>query len=182
MPGLLRIFLDIFSAADRVFKYITQGILSTVLLSMIGLIFAQVLLRGIFNTGISWADVVGRHMVLWIAFLGAMLATRSRQHISIDLASRLIPRRARNALRFILDIVACIVCCALTIAAIKFVIAEREMETILFAGIPLWTITTIIPFGFAMMTFEYTVGVVLDILRFVYNGQVAHLASERRPV
>jgi len=182
MPGLLRTFLDIFSAADRAFKFIVQGVLVTVLLSMIGLVFVQVLLRGFFNSGIVWADVVARHMVLWIAFLGAMLATRSRQHISIDLAARLVPRRARNALRFFLDIVACIICCALTIAAVKFVISEREMEMVLFANIPLWTIGTIIPFGFAMMTFEYAVGVVLDILRFVYNGQTAHLASERRPV
>jgi len=182
MPGLLRTFLDVFSAADRAFKYIVQGVLATVWLGMIALVFSQVVLRGLFNSGISWADVVGRHMVLWIAFLGAMLATRSRQHISIDLASRLVPRRARNGLRFILDIVACIICCALTIAAVKFVISEHEMETVLFAGIPLWTIETIIPFGFAMMTFEYAVGVVLDILRFVYNGQISHLASERRPV
>lgn len=182
MPGLLRTFLDVFSAADKAFKYIVQGVLATVLLGTVGLVFAQVILRGFFNSGISWADVVARHMVLWIAFLGAMLATRNRQHISIDLASRLVPRRARNALRFILDIVACIVCCVLTIAAVKFVISEREMETVLFAGIPLWTIATIIPFGFAMITFEYAVGVVLDILRFVYNGQISHLASERRPV
>lgn len=182
MPGLLRTFLDVFSAADRAFKYIVQGVLATVLLGMIALVFSQVVLRGLFNSGISWADVVGRHMVLWIAFLGAMLATRSRQHISIDLASRLIPRRARNALRFILDIVACVVCCALTVAAIKFVVSEHEMETVLFSGVPLWIIETIIPFGFAMIAFEYAVGVLLDILRFIYNGQIAHLASERRPV
>lgn len=182
MPALLTIFLSLFERADRAFKYLVQGTLAVVLLGTIGLVFAQVLLRGFFNSGISWADVVGRHMVLWIAFLGAMLATRSRQHISIDLASRLVPRRARNALRFVLDIVACIVCVALTVAAVKFVISEREMETILFAGIPLWTITTIIPFGFFMISFEYAVGVVLDILRFIYNGQIAHLASERRPV
>lgn len=182
MPSLLTTFLGLFERADRIFKHLVQGVLVIVLLSMISLVFAQVLLRGIFNSGITWADVVGRHMVLWIAFLGAMLATRSRQHISIDLAARLVPRRARNALRFMLDVVACIVCCALTIAAVKFVIAEHEMETVLFAGIPLWTIGTIIPFGFATMTFEYAVGVVLDILRFIYNGSVSRLASERRPV
>jgi hypothetical protein len=32
------------------------------------------------------------------------------------------------------------------------------------------------------MAFEYALGVVLDILRFLYNGVASKLASERRPL
>lgn len=182
MRRVLETFLRFFERLDSVFKRVVQAVLAVVLLSMVGLVFLQVVLRDVFHSGITWADVVGRHMVLWIAFLGAMLATRSRQHISIDLLSRLISRKARNVLCFFLDIVACIVCIVLAKAAITLVVDERAMETILFLGVPLWVVQLIIPFGFVMMALEYAIGVVLDVLRLLYNGIVSRLVSERRPL
>ncbi len=182
MRTFLETFLRVFGAIDRAFTRVVKGMLATVLLTMVALVFLQVVLRQFFNTGISWADVASRHMVLWIAFLGAMLATRSRQHISIDLLTRLMHRKARNALRFMLDIAACVVCAFLAVAAVKLVIQERAMGTIPFLGIPLWVIQLIIPLGFTMMAIEYALGVMLDILRLVYNGMAAQLASDRRPV
>lgn len=182
MRRILETFLYVFDKVDRVFKRIIETVLAAVLLSMVTLVFLQVVLRDIFNSGISWADVAGRHMVLWVAFLGAMLTTRSRQHLSIDLISRLVPRKARNAVRFFLDLVSCVVCAILMHAAVTLVIEEHTMGTEIFLGIPLWIVQLIIPFGFFMMTLEYTIGVVLDVLRFLYNGFAAHLASERRPI
>lgn len=171
-----------FGVLDSAFKRVVQAVLAVVLLSMVGLVFLQVVMRDVFHSGITWADVVGRHMVLWIAFLGAMLATRSRQHISIDLLSRLISRRARNVLRFFLDIVACIVCIVLAKAAIVLVVDERAMQTVLFLDVPLWVVQLIIPIGFIAMSVEYALGVTLDVLRLLYNGIVSKLVSERRPL
>lgn len=182
MQRVLHAFLNFFEAIDQSFHRIIEAALGFILLSMVGLVFLQVILRDIFDTGITWADVAGRHMVLWIAFLGAMLATRSRQHISIDLVSRVVSRRARNVIRFFLDIAACTVCAFLSIAAIKLVIDERMMGTELFLGIPLWVIQIIIPLGFITMTIEYAFGITLDILRFLFNGVVSRIASERRPL
>ena len=182
MKSFLETFLKIFGKADRAFKRVIETVLATVLLSMVALVFLQVILRDVFASGISWADVAGRHMVLWIAFLGAMLATRSRQHIGIDLATRLIPRKFRNILHFFLDVVACIVCLFLMKAAVVLVIEERAMGTVLFLGMPLWIVQIIIPFGFLMIALEYAIGVILDILRLIYNGAASQLASERRPV
>jgi len=175
-------FLHAFAFVDRIFKRVVEGVLATVLLGMVALVFLQVILRDFFNSGISWADVVGRHMVLWVAFLGAMLATRSRQHLSIDLLSRLVPRKIRNILRFFLDVVAFVVCLSLMMAAVTLVMEERAMGTELFLGVPLWVVQLIIPFGFLMMATEYLIGVVLDVLRLMLNGAVSKLASERRPL
>ncbi len=156
---------NFFQWIDRIFAWVIDVFVVTILLSTVGVTFLQVILRNFFNTGISWAEIAGRNAVLWIALLGAMLATRSRQHLSIDAITKLLPHKPRNTLRIFLDIFAAIVCFFLAQAAFTFVLGEKMMDTELFLGIKSWMVQVIIPFGFGMMCIEYCIGVVLDILR-----------------
>jgi len=172
--------LNFFSSVDRTFARIVKTLLIVILLAMVGFVVLQVILRNIFDSGIPWADVAARHMVLWVAFLGAMLATRSRQHISIDAITCVIPRRARNAVRIALDALACVVALILAKAALSFVIEERAMGTELFIGIPTWVAQVVIPFGFAMISIEYAIGIGLDIYRIVKNGGSRYEAGRGR--
>jgi TRAP-type C4-dicarboxylate transport system permease small subunit len=142
------------------------------------LVAGQVVLRNIFSSGISWADIASRHMVLWVAFLGAMLAARSRQHIAIDALTRLFPRKARNGIRIFLDLLAAYVSFVLAKAAFQFVLDERAMGTMLFDDIPIWIAQSIIPFGFAMISLEYLIGICLDVWR-IYKDS-SHIAGRGR--
>lgn len=160
--------IDFFRFIDRAFAWIVQFLLVVIVIAIVGVTFSQVILRNIFHSGIDWAEIASRHAVLWIAFLGAMLATRARQHLNIDAVTRLLPRRARNALRVFLDAFAAAVCIFLARAAITFVMEEYAMGNVLFLGIKEWMVQAIIPFGFAMMALEYCIGVVLDVLRIFY--------------
>jgi len=65
-----------------------DGVLVALLLTMISLAVSQIVLRNGFDTGITWADSLLRVLVLWIALIGALVATRQQQHINIDLISR----------------------------------------------------------------------------------------------
>lgn len=157
--------LNFFVAVDSIFATITQTLLIAILLFMMFLVASQVVLRNVFYSGISWADVAARHMVLWVAFLGAMLATRSRQHIAIDIITRFIPRVPRNALRIFLDAFACFVAFILAKSSLYFVLEERAMGSMLMLNIPTWVAQAVIPFGFAMISLEYAIGIGLDIYR-----------------
>ena len=66
-----------------------DSVLVLLLLAMIILAGYDILARSIFGGGVSWIPPLLRVMVLWIGLLGALLATRSREHISIDLISKL---------------------------------------------------------------------------------------------
>lgn len=162
--------LNFFVFVDRVFAIVVKILLITTLGAMTLLVTGQVVLRNAFHGGIQWADVAARHMVLWVAFLGAMLATRNRQHITIDILTRFIPRRPRNAVRIFLDAFACVVAFLLARASLAFVLEEKAMGTELFIGIPTWIAETVIPFGFAMISIEYAIGIGLDIWRIVKDG------------
>jgi TRAP-type C4-dicarboxylate transport system permease small subunit len=157
--------VSFFVWVDKVFAISIEAMLVVLLLTMVVLISAQVVLRNFFNSGIAWSDVAARNMVLWVAFMGAMLATRVRSHVAIDILTRFIPRIPRNVVRIALDTFACIVTFLLARTALAFVIEERAMGSILFANIPTWIVETIIPFGFAMISLEYLIGIGLDIWR-----------------
>ena len=69
------------------------ALLVLVLGFMVVFAFLQVVLRNIFDEGILWGDILLRHLVLWVGFIGASLATREQKHINIDLFSRWLPEK-----------------------------------------------------------------------------------------
>ncbi len=91
-----------------------KAIAATSLLLLLILALSQVILRNIFDTGFSDIDVVSRHLVLFIAFMGAALATESNQHIKIDclhaVVSEQFKAKIKRPLLFISSVVSGIFC------------------------------------------------------------------------
>ena len=58
---------------------------------MVFLAFLPILFRNVIATGLIWIDPLLRHLVLWVALLGASQATRQERHIKIDLLSNYLP-------------------------------------------------------------------------------------------
>ena len=135
-----------------------ETILLVIVLSvMVLLAFLQVVLRNLFSEGILWGDTFLRHLVLWVGFLGASLATREKKHINIDLFTRFLKGKIKSFIISIVNLFAAIVCWYLTSAAWTFVMDEKSYNTILFNDIPAWYFQIIIPVGFLLMTFRFVV-------------------------
>ncbi|MFQ5583485.1 MAG: TRAP transporter small permease [Calditrichia bacterium] len=133
-----------------------ENFIIIVLLSiMVILAFTQVILRNFFSTGILWADIFLRHLVLWVGFIGASLATREGKHINIDILTRLISKARLPYIRMIIDVVSAIVCFILAKAGVVFLLDEIKYETILFLNVPAWIFQLIIPVGFALIAFRF---------------------------
>lgn len=133
-----------------------ENFIIIVLLSiMVILAFTQVILRNFFSTGILWADIFLRHLVLWVGFIGASLATREGKHINIDILTRLISKARLPYIRLIIDVVSAIVCFILARAGLVFLLDEIKYETILFLNVPAWIFQLIIPVGFALIAFRF---------------------------
>jgi TRAP-type C4-dicarboxylate transport system permease small subunit len=167
----MNLLVKFLSSIDRAFAAIVSSLLAIILLVMVLLGASQVLLRDLFSGGITWSDVAARNMVLWVAFLGAILATRKRQHIAIDVISRFIPSAPRNIVRIFLDVFSCIVAFYLAKAAYMFVLSEKMMGDVAFANVPTWVVQTIIPFGFIVISLQYAIGVLLDVWRLAHPEQ-----------
>jgi energy-coupling factor transporter transmembrane protein EcfT len=68
--------MKILTAINAWIAKIETIIIVIVLAIMILLAFFQVVMRNIFDQGLLWGDIFLRHLVLWVGFLGASLATR----------------------------------------------------------------------------------------------------------
>lgn len=146
---------------SRLFKFerwvvrLEAALLSIVLIGMLILAFLQVVLRNGFDTGIDWVDIVNRHGVLWIAFLGGAIATFKVRHLSIDIMSKFLPKSFERGAQFVIIIFSIIVSTLLVKAAIAFVKDEKAFGGTIVGDIPVWTFELIIPIGFGLILFHY---------------------------
>ncbi len=142
---------------------ITGWILVTLLSVMIVMAFGQVALRNFFHTSLEWGDVFLRHLVLWVGFLGAVIATGQGRHLKIEIVRKLIGERLRKTFFIITNIFAAIVCWYLLRAAVSFVQGEADAHSILILNQPTWYFVVIIPIGYGIIAFRFVVSVVQAI-------------------
>lgn len=143
-----------------------ENILIILLLSvMVLMAFLQVILRNLFSMGILWADIFLRHLVLWVGFIGASLATREAKHINIDILTRLLSKTKQAYFKIIIDFVSAAVCFILAGAGYKFLMYEIEADTILFNNVPAWIFQLIIPVGFALIGFRFILNIIERIMQ-----------------
>lgn len=72
----------------RLLDHIQVGLLAF----MTVLVFVNVALRYLFNSGITVSEEVARWAFIWIVFLGAIVALNNRTHLGSDLFYALLPR------------------------------------------------------------------------------------------
>ena len=128
-----------------------DGLLVVALLAMLAMALLQILLRNFFDSGFLWAESFLRVLVLWVAMLGAMVATRERNHISINLLSRVLRPQAYTLLRKLAMLFSVLVCGAAAWFSAEYVSYEYQDQTLAFADVPVWVCQSILPVGFAVM-------------------------------
>lgn len=128
-----------------------DGALIFALLVMLGTAVGQILLRNLFDTGLMWSETFLRVLVLWVAMLGAMVATREGKHICIDLLPSALSGALQAWCRALSALFAAALCFVLAYQSLTLVGYEWEDGTLAFARVPVWVCQAILPFGFAVM-------------------------------
>ena len=134
-----------------------EALLALLLTAMIGVAAAQVVLRNFFEGGLFWGDSAVRVMVLWVALLGAMVASRHDEHIRIDLAGRYLPPRFKAYVSRLVSLFTCTVLLIFAWYSFEFVRYEYEDGTLAFAQVPAWLCEAIMPIGAAVMAVRYAI-------------------------
>jgi len=164
--------MGIWYRLDKQISRAERVLVSVSLIVMILVAFTQILLRNFFSAGIDWGDSLVRYLVVWVAFIGAAVATREGKHITIDILSRGLTGRAKIAIQAVCYFFSLTICALLTLAAVKFIGFEVQMGTTVFFKMPAWIPELIIPVTFALMTLRYTFRFVNEITRIVNRDPV----------
>ncbi|MFV1951301.1 MAG: TRAP transporter small permease [Nitrospinota bacterium] len=156
--------MKILKGIDDILARIETVLLISLLTFMISLAFLEVILRNFFSYGIVWGDIFLRYLVIWIALLGASLATREGRHINIDIISRYLSWRWKTLTEVVVNIVSATVCIFLSVAAWKFITDEWQSGGILFHNIPAWIMEIILPSAFILITFRFIIRAIEGII------------------
>jgi len=153
MRGLARLSKQSLWLFDKL-EYLVLGFLFTI---MVGLAFLQIVLRICFATGILWGDPLLRHILLWVALLGATMATKEGKHINIDVISRLLPDRGKAAIQALTNLFCAFICVLLIQASLKFITDEFQAGALAFLKVPTWTVTLIFPVAFGLIALRFAI-------------------------
>lgn len=153
----MRVFLAAFGRGSRWFE---DTLLAGVFIVMLLLAGAQIVMRNFFDAGFAWIDPLLRVLVLWVAMLGAITATRDDRHISIDVLSRFVPANILPWTKRVVALATSVVCALLAWHTFRFVRDEYAYSDVEVAGLPVWIWQSILPLGFALMTLRFLAAII----------------------
>jgi len=81
--------LDLYCALLKV-------VIAACLAAMVVLVFGNVVLRYGFNSGITISEELSRWLLVWLTFLGAIVAMREHAHLGVDTLIRKLPASGKR--------------------------------------------------------------------------------------
>jgi TRAP-type C4-dicarboxylate transport system permease small subunit len=136
-----------------------------------------ILFRNVISVSLFWIDPLLRHLVLWVALLGASVATREDRHISIDLLSQHLSPQNRSWVQGGLHLFSSTICFLLVWPAVRFIQEEYLTGKPLALGIPIWAAQSIIPVMVTVLGFRF-LGKAWAALKRIYSNQIPIDTSE----
>lgn len=120
---------------DGLFRLVEAG-LSALLVAMLGMVLGNVVLRYAFGTGIVVSEELSRMGLVWITFIGAIVAWRRGAHLGVDNVVQMLPPLGRWLCALASETLA-VLCCVLVVIGTWQQHDISVSTTSLVAGIPM---------------------------------------------
>ena len=82
-----------FVKLDKSILFFQRYSAAYIYLITLGLIMLAAITRNLFQFSLAWPEELGKYLMIWVASMGAALATRKNEHVCVDLVFRLVPRK-----------------------------------------------------------------------------------------
>jgi tripartite ATP-independent transporter DctM subunit len=118
---------------------------------MVVLPLAEIVGRAAFGVGIPASGPIVQNLTLWVGFLGAAIAARENELLSLATGDLLPKGRPREVAKLIASTVAAAVSAMLARASAELVLLERDGSMEIGAGIPVWIVQLVLPVSFGLI-------------------------------
>ena len=88
---------------DGFFKLL-EFLIVAMLFAMVVMVFGNVLMRYIFDTGITVSEEMSRYCFIWLTYLGAMVAMREGGHLGMDTLVKVLPVTGKKVCLFLSEV------------------------------------------------------------------------------
>jgi C4-dicarboxylate transporter, DctQ subunit len=157
---------------NNALSFVERSIIVIFLGIMVVLAFTQVILRNAFSFGFLWADPLLRYLVMWVGFLGAVIATKENKHFGVDFLNRYLSPRVLLVVKTIVDLIASIVAILLMRAAFQFLFEAIDADEKDLFELPKRIYFAIIPLGFGLIALQFVFNIIQHIRNLVSNKAV----------
>ena len=131
---------------------IENGFAMILLFSMALIPVIEMVFRKAFNTGIAGSIVYVQHLTLWVGFVGAIIATRDKRHLTITSLDEYLPDKGKKIVGIFRNFVSTAICFALFLASVQLVRSETIAGNL---AVPTWIMELILPIGFLIMSLRF---------------------------
>jgi C4-dicarboxylate transporter DctQ subunit len=136
----------------RVANRLEEGAIAFLLAAMTLLTFTQVVLRYLFNTGLSWALEATTYLFAWLVLIGISYGVKAGAHIGVQALVDMLPTRGKRVAGVVAGGLSILYAVLLTMGSWQY------FQTVKLIGvtgedIPIqrWIMLLVLPFGFAML-------------------------------
>lgn len=160
----------VFQLGNNVLQIANASILAVMAI----LVFTNVMLRYLFNSGIYWSEELARFLFMWLVFLGAIGALKDNQHLSVNIVVNSLSPALRKFLFVIGNLFILFVLWLVLGGSWKMVVINIGSKAPA-TGLPLWILYTIGILTSILMA----IIVVIQIYRTLFNKNLTeNLQSE----
>lgn len=111
------------------FVRLNQGLVIALMASMAVLVFANVVMRYVFNQSIFWVEEFTQVQMIWVAYLGAGLALREGRHVAVDMLQDRLPVPWRKAVRACIAVAIALFLLTLVVLGVQIAVFTWSQET-----------------------------------------------------
>jgi TRAP-type C4-dicarboxylate transport system permease small subunit len=150
--------------AAGVSRRLEDALLMILLTAMILIGGWQIFMRNVLGVSLSWADESQRLLLLWLALLGAVAASRDRRQLRIDLAARYLKGLPLRFLEAGADLLTAAVSLIIGWYSLAFVRETYGYGDMLMGTVPAWAVQIILPVAFFMIGWRHLLNAFLSLL------------------
>lgn len=96
------------------------------MLTMVTVIFIQVIARYIVHNSLTWSEEIGRYTFVWITFFGTALAVKERSHVALDILIKKLPTLLKKIITVVGYLLMISFSCVLAYAGWKMVMLGKN--------------------------------------------------------
>ncbi|MDR0408730.1 MAG: TRAP transporter small permease [Campylobacteraceae bacterium] len=149
-------FKKVFDFVDTVVVTVNKTIAVGGMILGVLLAFVNVVLRYVFNDGLSWAGELTIYFFIWSALFGAAYGFKKGIHISVTILLHLFPVKAAKFFVIFASAFSCLFLLFMAYCSVRLLMLIKsfgEMSVDLW-NIPLWIPMIVLPVSFAAAAFR----------------------------
>jgi TRAP-type C4-dicarboxylate transport system permease small subunit len=128
-------------------------LIGLMLAGMVVAVFGNVVFRYFLNAALAWSEEVSRFMLIWLAFMGAVIAYIRNEHLGLDIMLKVLPPLGARFLAIVADALVITALVVMTRGGIVMT-ADSFASGWVAAAVP-------IPYGYVYMAAPIATGLML---------------------